>query len=43
MVVSTGVENVLAQGAACPEGCGGVLVPEEGCLKCYTCGYSKCG
>jgi ribonucleoside-diphosphate reductase alpha chain len=40
---TAGVENVLAKGAACPENCGGVLVPEEGCLKCYTCGYSKCG
>lgn len=26
----------------CP-GCGGTLVREEGCWKCYTCGYSKCG
>lgn len=27
----------------CPE-CGrGVLVTEEGCRKCYSCGYSKCG
>ncbi|MBU0610619.1 MAG: vitamin B12-dependent ribonucleotide reductase [Armatimonadetes bacterium] len=27
---------------ACPE-CGGPLVHEEGCLKCYGCGYSQCG
>ncbi len=27
----------------CPENCGGELVREEGCVKCYTCGYSKCG
>ncbi|MEN6640970.1 MAG: vitamin B12-dependent ribonucleotide reductase [Armatimonadia bacterium] len=26
---------------ACPE-CGGVLVHEEGCKKCHTCGYSQC-
>ena len=26
---------------ACPE-CGGVLVAEEGCRKCHTCGYSQC-
>ncbi len=25
----------------CPD-CGGSLVPEEGCLLCYTCGFSKC-
>lgn len=25
----------------CPE-CGGSLTPEEGCLKCFSCGYSKC-
>ncbi len=26
---------------ACPE-CGGILVLEEGCNKCLSCGYSKC-
>ncbi len=26
---------------SCPD-CGGVLVLEEGCIKCLTCGYSKC-
>jgi ribonucleoside-diphosphate reductase alpha chain len=25
----------------CPD-CGGVLVLEEGCIKCLTCGYTKC-
>lgn len=25
----------------CPE-CGNVIVYEEGCVKCYSCGYSKC-
>jgi ribonucleoside-diphosphate reductase alpha chain len=30
-------------GGRCPE-CGGEnLVREEGCVKCYSCGYSKCG
>ncbi len=27
---------------ACPE-CGGAVQHEEGCAKCYTCGYTKCG
>ncbi len=26
---------------ACPE-CGGVLYHEEGCRKCYNCGFSQC-
>ncbi|OQA95294.1 MAG: Ribonucleoside-diphosphate reductase NrdZ [Spirochaetes bacterium ADurb.Bin218] len=25
----------------CPE-CGNSLIAEEGCLKCFSCGYSKC-
>ena len=25
----------------CPD-CGGELVMEEGCTKCYSCGFSKC-
>jgi len=25
----------------CPD-CGGVMVLEEGCMKCYSCGLSKC-
>ncbi|MCS7057676.1 MAG: ribonucleoside-diphosphate reductase [Meiothermus sp.] len=30
-------------GSPCPE-CGeAALVREEGCVKCYSCGYSKCG
>ncbi len=27
----------------CPECRTGTLVTEEGCVKCYSCGYSKCG
>ena len=26
----------------CPQ-CGTILVHEEGCAVCKTCGYSKCG
>lgn len=40
---TAGVENPLNANAGCPERCGGTLVREEGCYKCYTCGYSKCG
>ncbi|ADI13220.1 intein-containing adenosylcobalamin-dependent ribonucleoside-diphosphate reductase [Truepera radiovictrix] len=40
---TAGVENPLHADLRCPEGCGGTLVREEGCYKCYTCGYSKCG
>lgn len=29
-------------GEGCPE-CGGKLAIEEGCKKCYSCGYSVCG
>lgn len=41
------VQNVRPVGktgvAKCPE-CGDQnLVREEGCVKCYSCGYSKCG
>ncbi len=25
----------------CPD-CGAALCPEEGCMKCYLCGFSKC-
>ena len=31
----------MASGARCPK-CSGWLVPQEGCLNCYDCGYSKC-
>lgn len=39
---TAGVENVLNQGARCPE-CAGPLKFEEGCQTCEHCGYSKCG
>ncbi len=35
-------QMALAKGDLCPE-CGEVaMVNEEGCRKCYTCGYSEC-
>ncbi len=39
---TAGVENVLQREAKCPD-CGGPLRFEEGCRKCESCGYSKCG
>ena len=26
----------------CPD-CDSRMIPEGGCMVCYTCGYSKCG
>ena len=40
---TAGVQSPALEKTSCPEGCGGQLVREEGCVKCYTCGYSKCG
>jgi ribonucleoside-diphosphate reductase alpha chain len=38
----SGPENWLEVGDLCPE-CGqAALVNEEGCRKCYSCGYSEC-
>jgi ribonucleoside-diphosphate reductase alpha chain len=31
----------MLQGETCPE-CPSILAFEEGCQKCYSCGYSKC-
>jgi len=28
-------------GGQCPE-CGGLLVYQEGCQLCHSCGYTKC-
>ena len=39
---SAGVANELNKGLACPD-CGAPLRFEEGCQKCESCGYSKCG
>jgi len=39
---TAGVENTLNHGKACPD-CGSPLRFEEGCQKCASCGYSKCG
>jgi ribonucleoside-diphosphate reductase alpha chain len=39
---STGRQSALRMGDLCPE-CGEAsMVNEEGCRKCYTCGYSEC-
>ena len=40
---TAGVSSPALTSANCPENCGGSLMREEGCVKCYTCGYSKCG
>ena len=39
---TAGVQNVLNKGKGCPD-CGAPLRFEEGCQKCESCGYSKCG
>ncbi len=39
---TAGVENLLQRGKGCPD-CGAPLRFEEGCVKCPSCGYSKCG
>jgi len=39
---TAGVENVLQKNQGCPD-CGTPLRFEEGCQKCESCGYSKCG
>ncbi|OGP89436.1 MAG: ribonucleoside-diphosphate reductase, adenosylcobalamin-dependent [Deltaproteobacteria bacterium RBG_16_47_11] len=41
MSLSTKSATTVFQRGACPE-CGGPLLFEEGCVKCY-CGYSDCG
>jgi len=33
---------VLNHGKGCPD-CGAPLRFEEGCMKCESCGFSKCG
>jgi ribonucleoside-diphosphate reductase alpha chain len=39
---TAGTENLLQKGQGCPD-CGAPLRFEEGCRKCESCGYSKCG
>lgn len=34
--------NVFVRSDMCPECGNATLVLEEGCAKCYTCGYSRC-
>ncbi|MCI0438422.1 MAG: TSCPD domain-containing protein, partial [Chloroflexi bacterium] len=38
-----GSENgkYVPTGARCPQ-CSGYLIPQEGCLRCLDCGYTKC-
>lgn len=41
-VLSTYIE--APKGVNCPQdGCNGEMVMSEGCMKCPTCGYAKCG
>ncbi|MER3489899.1 MAG: hypothetical protein C4328_08365 [Meiothermus sp.] len=41
--IHQGAASGKAKAGTCPE-CGDAnLVREEGCVKCYSCGYSKCG
>ncbi|KKW17386.1 MAG: Ribonucleoside-diphosphate reductase [Candidatus Magasanikbacteria bacterium GW2011_GWA2_50_22] len=44
LVLEKGTSGVLDNGfaPACPD-CGGVLAWQEGCAKCGTCGFSRCG
>jgi len=37
----TNGQHYTPTGARCPR-CSGSLIPQEGCLKCLDCGYSKC-
>jgi ribonucleoside-diphosphate reductase alpha chain len=38
---ATNGKTLQLSGAFCPD-CGTALVHEEGCDKCFTCGYSRC-
>ncbi len=40
-VAATEPEASIQPAGFCPD-CGGALTPGEGCLNCYSCGYSKC-
>jgi len=39
---AVGVDPETALYDICPECGGGSFVYEEGCKKCYSCGYSEC-
>jgi ribonucleoside-diphosphate reductase alpha chain len=39
---TNGTPRNYASGESCPECVGANMVFEEGCMKCYQCGYSKC-
>lgn len=39
---TSGVKNTQNEGQTCPD-CGAPLRFEEGCRKCESCGFSKCG
>jgi ribonucleoside-diphosphate reductase alpha chain len=41
--VGVGSSKVEMKGEKCPSCSSPNLVREEGCLKCQSCGYSKCG
>jgi ribonucleoside-diphosphate reductase alpha chain len=40
--VSAGLDTSTSLYDLCPECGGGSLAYEEGCRKCYACGYSEC-
>ncbi len=40
-VVKSSASNKVNMVGVCPD-CGSPLMHEEGCLKCYGCGFSKC-
>jgi len=37
----TGEVREVSAGLVCPD-CGGMTVREEGCVKCPSCGWSRC-
>jgi len=41
-LVDSGFDNDGEMGTICPD-CGSRLFYEEGCQKCHSCGFSKCG
>jgi len=41
VTVSVAAAGAVAAGELCPE-CSSTVAHVEGCLKCFSCGYSKC-